>query len=128
MISEWSKLVHNQHKTRHKWVENVIHRELCKKFKFDHANKWYMHNSEFVRENETHKILLDFEIQTDHLISSRQPDLEINQGTCCVMDFAVPANHRVKMKESEKRYKYLNFARELKKTMECEDDGDTMCK
>ena len=27
----------------------------------------------------------------------------------------VPADHRVKLKESEKRYKYLNLARELKK-------------
>ena len=31
------------------------------------------------------------------------------------MDFAVPADHRVKLNESEKRYKYLDFARELKK-------------
>ena len=31
------------------------------------------------------------------------------------MDFAVPADHRVKLKESEKRNKYLDLARELKK-------------
>ena len=31
------------------------------------------------------------------------------------MDFAVPADHRVKLKESEKRDKYLELARELKK-------------
>ena len=30
------------------------------------------------------------------------------------MDFAFPADHRVKLKESEKKYKYLNLARELK--------------
>ncbi len=34
-----------------------------------------MHNSESVPENETHKVLWDFEIRTDHLISARQPDL-----------------------------------------------------
>ena len=33
-----------------------------------------MHNPEFVLENETHKILWDFEVQTDHKISARQPD------------------------------------------------------
>ena len=33
-----------------------------------------MHRPETVQENETHKTLLDFEIQTDHLISARQPD------------------------------------------------------
>ena len=31
------------------------------------------------------------------------------------MDFAVPADHRVKLKECEKRDKYLDLARELKK-------------
>ena len=41
--------------TRHDWVGKVIHLELCKKFKFKHTNKWYMHDSESVQENETHK-------------------------------------------------------------------------
>ena len=31
------------------------------------------------------------------------------------MDFAVPADHRVKLKESEKKDTYLYLARELKK-------------
>ena len=30
------------------------------------------------------------------------------------MDFTVPANHRVKLKVSEKKDKYLDLARELK--------------
>ena len=33
-----------------------------------------MHNPESFLENETHKILWDSEIQTDHLISARRPD------------------------------------------------------
>ena len=44
------------------------------------------------------------------------------------MDFTVPADHWVKLKENEKRDKYLDIARELKKTMEHEGDGDTNCK
>ena len=36
-----------------------------------------MHNSEFMLENETHKLLSDFEIKTDHQILARQPDLVI---------------------------------------------------
>ena len=31
------------------------------------------------------------------------------------MDFAVPVNHREKLKENEKRDKYFDLARELKK-------------
>ena len=33
-----------------------------------------MHNQESVQENVTHKVFLDFEIQTDHLVLARQPD------------------------------------------------------
>ena len=58
-------------KMRHDRMEKVIHWELGMKFKFDHTNKWYRHHPESVLENETHKILYDFEIQTDHLISVR---------------------------------------------------------
>ena len=36
-----------------------------------------MHNPESLLENETQKPLWDFNIQTDHLISIRQPDLVI---------------------------------------------------
>ena len=32
-----------------------------------------------------------------------------------IVDFAVPADHRTKLKECEKRDKYLDFAREWKK-------------
>ena len=35
--------------------------------------------------------------------------------TCKIVDFAVPTDLRVKMKESEKKDKYLDLARELKK-------------
>ena len=54
----------------------LIHWQLRKKFKSDYTNKWYMHNPKSVPENEIHELLWDFEIQTDHLISARRPDLE----------------------------------------------------
>ena len=77
-----------------------------------------MHNPASVLENEIRKLFWDFEIQTDHLISARQPDLIIinkKEETCRIVDFAVPADHRVKFKECEKRNKYLDLARKLKK-------------
>ena len=35
--------------------------------------------------------------------------------TCKIVDFAVPAYRRIKLKECEKKDKYLDLARELKK-------------
>ena len=77
IISECSKLAQKEYKTRHDWVGNVIHREMCKKFRFDHTSKWHMHNPVRVLENDTHKLLWDFDIHTNHLISARRPDLII---------------------------------------------------
>ena len=76
----------------------------------------------------THKHLWDFDIQTDHLISVRRPDLIIinkKNRTRKIVDFSVPADHRIKLKESEKKDKYLDLARELKKTMELKVDNYT---
>ena len=74
-----------------------------------------MYNPAAIQENDTHKPLWDFDIQTDHLISARQPDLIIinnkkKKKTCKIVVFAVPADHRVKLKESEKRDIYLATA------------------
>ena len=77
IISECSKLAQKEYKTRRDWVGKVIHREMCKKFKFNHTNKWYLHSPAPVLENNTYKLLSDFEIHTDHLISVRRPDLVI---------------------------------------------------
>ena len=79
-----------------------------------------MHNPEPVLENDTHKLLWDFDIHTNHLISARRPDLVIinkKKRTCKIVDFAVPADHRIKLKECEKKNKYLDLTRELKKKL-----------
>ena len=43
------------------------------------------------------------------------------------MDLAIPADHKVKIKENKEKNKYLDLARELKKDMKHEGDGDTSC-
>ena len=53
IISECSKLAQKENKARHDWVGKVIHWDMCMKFKFDHTNKWYMHNPAPVLENDT---------------------------------------------------------------------------
>ena len=68
------KLAQREFKTKHDLVGKMIHWEVCKKFKFNHTIKWYMYNPESDQKNETFKILWDFEIQTDHLVSPRLPD------------------------------------------------------
>ena len=112
------KWARKEYKARHDWIGKVIHWEMCRKFQFDHWNKWYMHNPVPVIENDSHKLLWDFNIQTDHLIPARRPDLILinkRKSICKIVHFAVPADHRINPKENEKKDKYLDLARELKK-------------
>ena len=55
-----------------------------------------MHNPAPVLENSTHKL----DIHTNHLISTSRSDLtvinNIKKRTCKIVDFAVPADHRMK--------------------------------
>ena len=53
IISECSKFAQRQYKTWHGWVGKLINLEMCKKFKFDHTNKWYTYNPAPVLENDT---------------------------------------------------------------------------
>ena len=57
----------------------MIRLELSKKFKFDQTKniiypESLVYDPESILENKTQKILLDFEIQTDHLILARRQD------------------------------------------------------
>ena len=70
-------------------------------------NKWYMHNPASYLENDTHKLLWDFNIRKHHIISKRRPDLIII--------------NRIKPKGCEMMDKNHDLARDLKKrTMEYE--------
>ena len=95
----------------------VIHWELCNKMKFDHTNKWYRHNSESILENETQTLLgfWDTNGSPNHGQTTRPYDnLQKKERTCRIVDFAIPVDHIVKLKENEKKDKYLD-RKELKK-------------
>ena len=85
---------------------------------FDHTKKWYVLNPESVLGKETHKLFWDLKKQRDHLISARQIDLmtinkkkEKKERSYRIVDFTVPADHKVKFKELEKKYKNINLAK-----------------
>ena len=97
-------------------VGAAIYWELCKQLEFNHADKWYEHKPASALENEKSQLLGNFEVQTDLHIEARRPDLLIvdkEKNTCQIVDFAIPADHRVEMKGREKREKYQELAREL---------------
>ena len=63
----------------------------------------------------THKLVWDYDIQTDHLISARRPDLVtiINKKkeNLKIVNFVVQVDQRIKLKEIENKDKYLDLAK-----------------
>ena len=72
-----------------------------------------MDKPESVQENKKYRILWDFNIQTDYLIPIRRPDLE--KRNCNLVNFTIPVDYKVKIKENKKTDKYMDLAWELKK-------------
>ena len=81
-------------------------------------NMWYMHDQDSVFENETHNLLWDFEIQTDHLISARRSDLikiYKKQRTCRIVDFAVLTDDNLSQKNANRMISTSTFLENWKK-------------
>ena len=118
LTNECAKMAQKEYKRRHDLVGKKIHWEICRKFGVEVSKKWYQHEPEAVVENEKSKILWDMNIQTDHIIEARPPDMvDIDKAKnhCQIIDFAIPYDSRVEQKEVEKKEKYQDSARELKK-------------
>ena len=116
IVSGCSKLAQLEYKARHDKVATAVHWCLAKKFNLEHADQWYKHRAEAVCENESVKLLWDFNVYTDHVIEARRPDIVVvnkKEQTCQIIDIAVPQDHRVDIKEDEKCEKYRDLCREL---------------
>ena len=60
----------------------------------------------------------DFNIQTDHVIQHRRPDIVVlykNERKCHLIDIAVPGDKRIELKEREKIDNNTVFRQEVKK-------------
>ena len=58
---------------------------------------------------------LEIEHQSPGSLANTQALINKRKRICKIVDFAVPADHRINLKESEKKNKYIDFAKELKK-------------
>ena len=50
---------------------------LCKKYNLELTDKWYEHSPKAVMEDNVIKLLWDVNIQCDHVIEARRPDIVI---------------------------------------------------
>ena len=120
IVSECPNLAKKKYMERHNNVARVVHWEICKQFGIPTSQQWYRHRPEDqkVTENTKAKILWDFNIQTDNVITHRRPDIVVinkQKKETIIIDVAVPADIRVEKKEVEKIEKYTDLKVELQR-------------
>ena len=116
-VSECTKLAMKEYKRRHDSVARALHWDLLRQNGFHHSDKWYQHEPEAVVEDDHHKILWDFTIQTDREITARRPDIVLinkDSKSCHIIDVAIPGDARIITKQEEKIEKYQDLAREIR--------------
>ena len=98
ILSECSNMAQTEYKRRHDWVGKKVHWEVSKRCGLDVNEKWYEHEPNGVSENNDFDILWDFEVQIDHVIEARLPDMTVTDkknNICKIIDFAVLYDSRL---------------------------------
>ena len=110
IVSGCQNLAQKEYKRRHDTVAKALHWDLLRQKGFPHEPQWYKHDPEAVVENDKFKILWDFTIQTDHIISARRPDIVVidkQKKKCQIIDVAIPVDGRIF---------YLNIVKDIMNT------------
>ena len=106
------------YKQRHDNVAKLVHWKLSEKYHLAKKDKWYEHAPDSVSENDEVKLLSDVNIQCDHVIEARRPDIAVvnkQDKKCTIIDIAVAADKRIGEKENEKVEKYQDLKREIER-------------
>ncbi|CAB3982989.1 Hypothetical predicted protein [Paramuricea clavata] len=75
-----------------------LQENLCGLYQLEKAEKWYEHQPNGVIKSDNVKILRDFNIQCDHVIECRRPDIVVvlkKEKECNIIDIAVPGDCRI---------------------------------
>jgi len=103
LVCGCSYLAGQQYKHRHDEVVKYVHWLLCKRYELEYDSVWWRHSPLSVQESAEVKLLWDFNIFTDKVITARRPDITLIhklEGLVKFIDIAVPSDKRVHDKEN----------------------------
>ena len=111
LASGCSGLAGREYRRRHDRMGLRVYWELCRKYGVKFGKKWYEEVPEEVRvsEDDNVEIWWDRSVQTTKPLQHNRPDVVIIDRTCgrwTIVDFSVPWDKNVLMKEGEKIAKY----------------------
>ena len=115
LLSGCSSIAATMYKQRHDSVAKIIHWALSRQFDLAVPTHYWNHVQQSVSENSRVKLLWDFNVYTDHVLSARRPDVVVmnkEEASVQIIDIAVPADCNITSKEAEKE-KYRDLSIEL---------------
>ena len=118
IVSECKKLAQKDYKRKHDKVAKIVHWKLCTKYELESEDKWYEYALLGCVKSDRIKLLWDINVQCDHVIEARKPDIILvnkESKVCAIIDVAIPGDIRVCEKETEKVEKYQDLKREIVK-------------
>ena len=120
LVSGCTVLAGTKYMTRHDIVGKQIHWLLLKKYSIPVADKWYQHVPQTVIESCGGDVVIywDKPIVTDRKVTHNKPDvvvIERKEKKWTIIDFAIPMDHRVKVKEDNKVETYMDLAAEVRR-------------
>jgi len=80
---------------RHNFVALLVHRALCDHFGIRTCDKPWLHTPQPVTLAKNVKLLWDFDIRNDCLVSAHRPDIMVVNNDChsgILIDVAIPAD------------------------------------
>ena len=95
LLSSCTPLAATMYKQRHDRIGKIIHWSILKHFNYTVSRNYWDHVPTSVVENNDMKVLWDFNIYTDHLITARHPDIVVIdklQKTVQIVDVSVPSD------------------------------------
>ena len=119
LVAGCQKLAASEYLQRHNKVAAALHLEICRHYSIPTPEQQpWLHKPETVNENEQVKILWDFEVRTDRIITARRPDIIVidkQEKTAKIIDVAIPLDKNIRGKEAEKVQKYQDLKIEIQR-------------
>ena len=120
IVSGCGILAQSDYKTRHDRMGLRVYWELCKKYGVKCSEKWYEECPESVRKSECGKyeIWWNRPVNTPKRLDHNKPDvilIDKDKKVWTIVDFSVPNDKNIVVKEKEKLDHYRDLAKEVRK-------------
>ena len=120
LASGCSGLAQREYRRRHDRMGLRVYWELCRKYGVKCADVWYKEVPDEVRKSDDGKVEVwwDRGVETTQKLEHNRPDVTVldhTSGLWTFVDFAVPWDKNVVVKEEEKLSKYSPLAKEVRK-------------